>query len=54
MSHGVTITARRQLRKVLGPALADVVRTHDVRLAAHAAILHRGFWGRLRWLLLGR
>lgn len=27
---------------------------HDARLDAHAAILGRRFWGRVRWLLTGR
>lgn len=47
-------TYRRQLQKALGPAAADLVEQHEVRLRAHAAILRRGFWGRLKWLLTGR
>ena len=45
---------RREIRKAFGPAAADMLEQHDVRIRAHAAILRRGFWGRLKWLLFGR
>lgn len=45
---------RRALRKALGPEVADLLIDQTVRLRAHAQILHRGFWGRLAWLILGR
>lgn len=44
---------RREARKVLGPALADIVVEHGVRINATSAILRRGFFGRLKWLLFG-
>lgn len=45
---------RRELRKALGPEAFDILQTHDIRIRAHAALLHRGFWGRLKWLLRGK
>lgn len=45
---------RRQLRKALGPDVADLIEQHQARLAAHAGILRGTFWRRLKWLLLGR
>jgi hypothetical protein len=45
---------RRELRKAFGPEVADLVEQHEVRIRAHAAILRRGFFGRLKWLFLGR
>lgn len=45
---------RRQLRKALTPDVADVLVAHGIRINAHTAILRRGFWGRLKWLVFGR
>jgi hypothetical protein len=45
---------RRELRKVLGPEVAELVIAHQIRIAALSQILRRGLFGRLKWLLLGR
>lgn len=49
-----TKSLRREIRKAFGPAAADLIEQHDVRIRVHAAILRRGFLGRLKWLLFGR
>lgn len=48
------IPTPREIRRAFGPAVANMVRSHEARIAAHAAILRRGFFGRLKWLLIGR
>lgn len=45
---------RREIRKALGGPVADLVETHEIRIRAHAEILRRGFWGRVKWLFTGR
>lgn len=54
MAHGTIRIERRQIRKALGPEAFDTLVEHDVRIRAHGQILRRGFWGRLKWLFLGR
>jgi hypothetical protein len=44
----------RQLRRVIGQEVADVVAFQEARLQIALSILRRGFWGRMRWLVLGR
>ena len=46
--------ARRDLRKVLGPEVAETVVTHGIRIRAMSQILRRGFFGRWRWLIFGK
>lgn len=53
MSYAKPIT-RREIRKALRPAVADLVESHELRLAAHAQILRRGIVGRFKWLLFGK
>lgn len=43
----------KQLRRAIGPDAADLVTTIDVRSRISQGILRRGFWGRLKWLLVG-
>jgi len=45
---------RRELRKALSAPVADLIEQHQIRISAHAQILRRGFWGRLKWLVTGR
>lgn len=47
-------TTRKDIRKALGPGVAEIVREHDIRLRAMGQILHRGFFGRLKWILFGK
>lgn len=54
MSRTVTAQTRRELRRIVGPEFADLVADHNVSILAMSAVLNRGFWGRLRWLLFGR
>lgn len=54
MSDGRQKINRRAIRKALRPEVADLVERHEIRIRAHAAILRRGFLGRLKWLLLGK
>lgn len=45
---------RRQIRKALGPEAGELVEHLRMRVRAHGAILNRGFFGRLKWLLFGK
>ena len=54
MNGAVSKANRRDIRKALGPEAFDVLQEHTIRIRAHAQILRRGFWGRLKWLFLGR
>lgn len=54
MSEGTRKIYRREIRKALRPAVADLVEQHQVRLMAHAQILRGSLWRRLKWLILGR
>lgn len=54
MSEGQRKINRRELRKALRPAVADLVEQHEIRLRAHAEILRGSFWRRLKWLVIGR
>lgn len=54
MGQATLKNSRRELRKALGPTLADIVREHDIRVRAHGQILRRGFFGRLKWILFGK
>lgn len=61
MSQSAVKASRRQIRRAFGADFEEAVNTfmvaHEEGLKAHAEILRRsvlaGFWGRLRWLLLG-
>ena len=44
----------KQLRRAIGPEAADLITVIDVRSRISAGILRRSFWGRLKWLILGR
>lgn len=46
--------AHRQIRRAIGPDAADSLQFTEARIQVALAILRRGFWGRLKWLLLGR
>lgn len=46
--------AQRQIRRALGGSAADHVAIIDQRSRTCAAILRRGFFGRLKWLFFGR
>src|SRR5690606_20441966 len=50
-THRIT---RRTIRRAFGPVVSEVIESHEGRIQAHAAILRRGFWGRLKWLVFGR
>lgn len=44
----------RDLRRMFGTAGSGLIDVIDERSRRSAAILRRGFWGRLAWLLFGR
>lgn len=54
MSRAVTTQTRRELRRIIGPEMAGMVAEHNASIIAIASILNRGFFGRLKWLILGR
>lgn len=55
MGHEANAKAiAKQLRRAIGPEAADLVTVIDVRSRISAGILRRGFFGRLKWLILGR
>jgi hypothetical protein len=54
MGQQQTKNLRRELRKAFGPEASHLVQRMEIRLRAHAALLHRGFWGRMKWLILGK
>jgi hypothetical protein len=45
---------RKQLRKAIGPGLAELVGEHNLSIRAMSAVLNRRLFGRLKWLLFGR
>lgn len=54
MSRTVTAQTRRELRRLIGPEMAEIVAEHNVAILAMSSVLNRGFWGRLKWLFIGR
>lgn len=54
MGKATIVRRRRELRKALGGAAADSVVTTELRVRYLSSVIHRGFWGRLKWLILGR
>lgn len=54
MSRAVTTQTRRHLRRLIGPEMAQIVGEHNDAIIRMASVLNRGFWGRLKWLILGR
>jgi hypothetical protein len=54
VSRAITTQTRRELRRIIGPEMAEIVGQHNIAILAMSSVLNRGFWGRLRWLLFGR
>lgn len=54
MSGAATKVTHRKIRKALGPDLADTVVFTEARMQIVMGIVRRGFWGRMKWLFLGR
>jgi hypothetical protein len=46
---------RREFRSTVGGAVVDAMLTTNARVGRlENMVLKRGFWGRLKWLLLGK
>jgi hypothetical protein len=55
MGHQAQVRlTNRKIRRAFGPEAADEFAIVDQRSKHAAAILRRGFWGRIKWLLFGR
>lgn len=54
MNQQQRVWTSRQIRKAFGLEGASLIAIIDQRSKISAGILRRGFFGRLRWLLLGR
>jgi hypothetical protein len=52
--EAATKVTRRDLRKLISDSATQAMLDADVRTRAHAAILGRGFFGRLKWLFFGK
>lgn len=61
MSEATARAKRRDLRRAFGPEAASLIESQDEQLqiltrtaTALVAIMRRGLWGRLRWLVTGK
>lgn len=54
MSRTVTTQTRRELRRIIGPEMAQIVAEHNRAIIALSSVVNRNFFGRLKWLLFGR
>jgi hypothetical protein len=56
MSNVIRVERRtkRDIRRAFGPAAVDELATTIARVNELVAFAQRGFWGRMRWLFLGR
>lgn len=54
MGQATITRRRRELRKALGVAAADSVVTTELRVKYVSSVIHRGFFGRFKWLFLGK
>jgi len=54
MSQSQITATRREIRKAFGKHAISVLDTVALAVEDHEAILTRGLFGRLKWLLVGR
>jgi hypothetical protein len=52
--HSVQANAREDLRRMLERQIDNAFSTLNIGISSETAVLHRGFLGRLRWLLTGK
>lgn len=53
MGRATIVQRRREIRKALGPVAADSFVTTELRVKYISSVIHRGFFGRLKWLFFG-
>lgn len=54
MSATALKASRREIRRAFGSQAVSQLHDQEIAITVLCEVLARGFWGRMRWLFLGR